>query len=72
MLKCMSIPLQVTNVSTLQPLFPENAGGQYFNNVSNKKSTYRCNHISAFFISDSGEARTLDKLIKSQLLYQLS
>ena len=28
--------------------------------------------LTAFFVSDPGEARTLDPMIKSHLLYQLS
>ncbi len=57
----MGIGLQETNASKRQTT-PSDI----------QKSTHRTESISAWFRSDPGGARTLDPLIKSQLLYQLS
>ena len=45
-----------------------------FHSFSNIKKTlsFKCPQRLTYFSCDLGEARTLDPLIKSQLLYQLS
>ena len=48
-------------------------GGQFVDKMSITKKTQPLDlQVAEFQIGDPGEARTLDPLIKSQLLYQLS
>ena len=51
--------------------YPDFSNFHSFNNIE-KTLSFKCSQRLTYFYCDLGEARTLDPLIKSQLLYQLS